>query len=69
MKTHSISDKKAEYTQDSVKNRNSQVHDFELNNKLKAIRAKNLYNFGVPVKIICRELDIAKSTLYHYLAQ
>ncbi len=41
----------------------------EKNNTAKAFKAKHLYEYGVPVKIICRELDIARSTLYHYITQ
>jgi len=36
-------------------------------NMVKADNAKNLYLLGVPVKVICREVYIAKSTLYNFL--
>lgn len=36
-------------------------------NIVKAGIAKNLYLLGVPIKVICREVYICKSTLYNYL--
>jgi hypothetical protein len=36
-------------------------------NIAKADKAKDLYLLGVPVRIICQELYIARSTLYNYL--
>ncbi len=36
-------------------------------NLIKAVNAKKLYQFGTPVKIICNDLNISKTTLYCYL--
>lgn len=36
-------------------------------NIVKANRAKDLYLLGVPIKVICQEVYIARSTLYNYL--
>ncbi len=36
-------------------------------NLFKAVTAKKLYQLGTPVKIICKDLNISKTTLYSYL--
>ena len=47
--------------------RPNSVSHFGNYNIAKAGKAKDLYLLGVPVRIICQELYIARSTLYNYL--
>lgn len=60
--------RKKSLNNDLITGKSSDNINFQLDEYAeKAIKAKNLYIYGVPVKVICRDLDISRSTLYNYL--